>query len=68
MALLPPREGWFYQKVAKDEKIWMGMAFVVSIFLFFWMIIWHVYAKQNPSFTTYRTTPEEFYQLTEAFV
>jgi len=68
MALLPPREGWFYQKIAKDEKIWMGLAFVVSIFLFFWMIIWHIYGKQNPSFTTYRTSPEEFYQLTEAFV
>ncbi len=68
MAILPPPEGWFNQKVAKDEKIWMGLAFVMSLFLFFWMIAWHVYAKQNPSFTTYKTTPEEFYALEQAFV
>lgn len=68
MAILPPSEGWFHQKVAKDEKIWMILAFLMSLFLFFWMIIWHVYAKQNPSFVTYKTTPEEFYALTEAFV
>ncbi|EDP74739.1 cytochrome c oxidase subunit II [Hydrogenivirga sp. 128-5-R1-1] len=68
MAILPPGEGWFHQKVAKDEKIWMVLAFIMSLFLFFWMIAWHVYAEQNPSFTTYRTTPEEFYSLTEAFI
>jgi len=59
MPILPPREDWPFQKVAKDEKIWMGIAFCVSVFLFFWMIIWHVYAKQNPSFVTYKTTPED---------
>ncbi len=68
MALLPPEEGWYYKKVARDEKMWIAIALVVCLTLFFWMVVWHVYGRQNPSFTTYRTTPQEFNALTQAFI
>ncbi|MBS1764611.1 MAG: c-type cytochrome [Bacteroidetes bacterium] len=68
MSLLSPVEGWYYKKVAKDEKMWMIIALVLCIVLFIWMIMWHVYGKQNPSSTTYRTSTTEFSRLTEAYI
>lgn len=68
MSLLSPAEGWYYKKVAKDEKMWMVIALVLCITLFIWMIMWHVYGKQNPSSTTYRTSTTEFSKLTEAYI
>lgn len=68
MSLLVPAEGWFNKKVAKDEKMWMIIALILCIALFIWMILWHVYGKQNPSSTTYRTSTAEFAKLTEAYI
>ncbi len=68
MSLLSPAEGWYYKKVAKDEKMWMVIALILCIVLFIWMIMWHIYGKQNPSSTTYRTTTTEFAKLTEAYI
>lgn len=36
--------------------------------LFVWMVLWHVYGKQNPSSLTYKTSTTEFAQLTEAYI
>ncbi|MCW5909126.1 MAG: c-type cytochrome [Chitinophagales bacterium] len=68
MSLLAPSEGWFQKKVAKDERMWILIAFAVCIFLFVWMIMWHVVGRQNPSNTTYKTNPTEFAQLHDAYV
>ncbi len=68
MSLLPPEKGWYHKSIAKDEKMWLIIAIIMSLFLFTWMILWHIYGKQNPSFTTYRTTPAEFSELAAAFV
>lgn len=68
MSMVPPKEGWYFAKVAKDEKIWIGLAIVVCLGLFATMILWHIYGKQNPSFTTYRTSTHEFNRLYDAFV
>lgn len=68
MSLFSPAEGWFYKKVAKDEKMWMVIALVLCLAMFVWMILWHVYGKQNPSSTTYRTSTAEFAKLTEAYI
>lgn len=68
MSLLSPAEGWYYKKVSKDEKMWMLIALVLCIMLFVWMVMWHVYGKQNPSSTTYKTNTIEFTQLTEAYI
>lgn len=68
MSLLSPTEGWFNKKIAKDERMWIVIAFVVCIFIFIWMILWHVFGHQNPSNTTYKTTPAEFAGLHDAYV
>lgn len=68
MSLLTPTEGWFDKKVSKDEKMWILISLVLCIVMFVWMIMWHVYGKQNPSSTTYRTSPVEFAKLGEAYI
>lgn len=68
MSLLSPAEGWFHKKVSKDEKMWMVIALILCLMLFVWMIMWHVYGKQNPSDITYRTSTAEFTKLSEAYV
>jgi cytochrome c oxidase subunit 2 len=67
MSLLSPAEGWFHKKVARDEKMWMVIALLLCIMLFVWMIMWHVYGKQNPSNITYRTSTAEYAKLSEAY-
>ncbi|MBS1920896.1 MAG: c-type cytochrome [Bacteroidetes bacterium] len=67
MSLLSPAEGWFDKKVSKDEKSWMIIALLLCISMFIWMIMWHVYGKQNPSSITYRTSTAEFSKLSEAY-
>ncbi len=68
MSLLRPEEGWYYKKVAKDEKMWMLIALVLCIMLFIWMVLWHVYGKQNPSSITYKTSTTEFGKLSSAYI
>ncbi len=68
MSLIAPSDGWFSKRTAKDERIWILIAFVLCVFLFIWMIMWHVVGKQNPSNTTYKTTTEEFGRLHDAYV
>ncbi|MCO6494869.1 MAG: c-type cytochrome [Bacteroidetes bacterium] len=68
MSLLSPKEGWYDTKVSKDEKMWMVIALILCLAMFVWMILWHVYGKQNPSSITYRTTTTEFAKLSEAYI
>lgn len=68
MSLLSPAEGWYYKKVSRDEKMWMVIALILCIMLFVWMVMWHVYGRQNPSSITYRTSTSEFSKLTEAYI
>lgn len=68
MSLLTPVRGWFHKPVSKDERMWMVISLLLCIMLFVWMILWHVYGKQNPSNVTYKTSPKEFTQLAEAYM
>lgn len=67
MSLLSPAQGWYFKKVSKDERMWMVIALLLCIMLFVWMVMWHVYGKQNPSNITYRTSTAEFAKLSEAY-
>jgi cytochrome c oxidase subunit II len=68
MSLLSPTQGWYFKKVSKDERMWMVIAMLLCIMLFVWMVMWHVYGKQNPSNITYRTNTIEFSNLSEAYI
>ncbi|GBD04148.1 Cytochrome c oxidase subunit 2 [bacterium HR19] len=68
MALLPPPENWDKEKPSKDEKTWVYIALLSCLFMFFWMIGWHIFGKQNTSFVSYKVNPMEFFQLYNSFV
>jgi cytochrome c oxidase subunit 2 len=67
MSLQAPVAGWYGKKIATDEKWWIVLATIVCLVTFVWMIVWHVYGNQNPSNTSYKTTPSEFFGLVTAF-
>ncbi len=58
---MPPSERiWWKQPVGRQELIWIGLALVWCMVLFFMMPYWHVYGKQNLSTEAYQTTPKKF--------
>jgi len=68
-AILPPSERvWWKQPIDKVEIVWITIAFVWCLVMFFMMPYWHVYGKQNLSTETYRVTPELFSKATMAMV
>jgi cytochrome c oxidase subunit 2 len=69
MALHPPSERiWWREPVAKTELVWITIAFLWGLVMFFTMIYWHSAGKQNLSNEAYRTTPEAFLEKTTAMV
>lgn len=68
-AILPPQHRiWWKQPVDKVEILWIVIAFVWCMIMFFMMPYWHVFGKQNLSNEAYRTTPEAFQAKTQAMV
>ncbi|MCG3190695.1 MAG: cytochrome c oxidase subunit 2 [Burkholderiaceae bacterium] len=68
-AILPPaRRIWWKQPVDKVEIVWIAIAFIWCMVMFFMMPYWHVYGKQNLSNETYRVKPEQFSRAAEEMV
>jgi cytochrome c oxidase subunit 2 len=61
-------KGVWWKKVDSSEKIWLSIALAWCLILFAMMPLWHLRGGQNPSFETFRTTPERFMEKVEAFV
>jgi len=58
---LPPAERiWWKTPVGKQEIVWIGIALVWCLIMFFMMPYWHIYGKQNLSNEAYQTTPAKF--------
>lgn len=69
MAIYPPKERiWWNEPIGRTELIWITIAFLWGLVMFFAMIYWHIYGEQNLSNETYRTTPGKFAAQTEAMV
>jgi cytochrome c oxidase subunit 2 len=69
MAIAPPVERiWWRLPVHKAELIWIVIAFLWGLVMFFMMIYWHAVGRQNLSTETYRTTPAAFSEKTEAMI
>ena len=67
-AILPPEQViWWRQPLDKVEAIWILIAFVWCLVMFFMMPYWHIYGKQNLSNETYKTTPEAYGKKVQAF-
>ncbi|NNC99359.1 MAG: cytochrome C oxidase subunit II [Gammaproteobacteria bacterium] len=60
-SFLPPAEtNWWSTPVGKQEIIWIGIALIWCLIMFFMMPYWHIYGKQNLSNEAYQTTPAKF--------
>ena len=58
---LPPSDRiWWKTPIGKQEIIWIGIALVWCLIMFFMMPYWHIYGKQNLSNEAYQTTPAKF--------
>ena len=69
MSVTPPKNKlWWNEPIPKSELVWVIIAFVWGLIMFFMMIYWHVYGEQNLSNEAYRITAEEFTVKTEAMV
>jgi cytochrome c oxidase subunit 2 len=68
-AILPPAQRlWWKEPVHSVELVWIVIAFVWCLVMFFMMPFWHIYGKQNLSAETYRTTPDMFSKKAQAMV
>ena len=67
MAIHPPENRlWWSEPLHKPEIIWISVAFLWGLTMFFTMIYWHIEGEQNLSSEAYRITPELFAERTEA--
>jgi cytochrome c oxidase subunit 2 len=48
--------------------VWIGIAFVWCLIMFFMMPYWHIYGKQNLSNEAYQTTPQRFQSRVDEMV
>ncbi len=59
-SFLPPSErNWWSTPIGKQELVWIGIALLWCLIMFFMMPYWHVYGKQNLSNEAYQTTPQK---------
>ena len=68
-SFLPPSERiWWNEKIGKQELVWIGIALIWCLIMFFMMPYWHIYGKQNLSNEAYQTTPARFQAKVDAMV
>lgn len=68
MGIHPPSERvWWNEPIAKGELVWIAVAFVWGIIMFFMMIYWHIYGKQNLSAEVGRVDLAAYEEKTVAF-
>ena len=69
MAITPPSERiWWKEPVHKVEIIWVIVAFLWGVAMFFTMIWWHGFGQQNMSNEAYRIQPFQFAEKVDAMV
>jgi cytochrome c oxidase subunit 2 len=69
MAITSPENRlWFKEHIHRMEAIYIGLAFLWGLIMFFTMIYWHIYGEQNLSNEAYRIDPEIYGKKVEAFV
>ncbi|MBU6484265.1 MAG: cytochrome c oxidase subunit II [Betaproteobacteria bacterium] len=68
-AIEPPVQRlWWKQPLDRAELLWIVIALVWCLILFFMMPYWHLYGKQNLANEAYRESPDEYAKKTEAMV
>lgn len=68
MALTSPETKiWWNERVERGELVWIVIAFLWGLVMFFMMVYWHMQGRQNLSNEVYRISPEKYVQKVEAF-
>ena len=60
MGIASPRAGWWKEPIHKVELIWIIVAFMWVLVMFFMIIYWHGVGNQNVSNEAYRITPAAY--------
>jgi len=69
MAITPPEKRlWWNEPLDRMEIIWITIAFVWGLVMFFTMVFWHINGEQNLSNEAYRVKPDAFSKKVEAMV
>lgn len=58
----PEKRVWWNEPIERVELIWIAIAFLWGLFMFFFMVGWHFFGGQNLSNETYRVTPADYEQ------
>ena len=65
-AILPPSERvWWKQPLDRVELLWIVIALVWCLIMFFMMPYWHLYGQQNLANEAYREKPENYAKKVE---
>ncbi len=68
MGITPPEQRvWWNEPVEKSEVLWIFIALIWALVMFFMMPYWHMNGDQNLSNEAYKIRPEVFAEKTEAF-
>jgi len=68
MAVSPPeRRIWWNEPIERIELIWIVIAFLWGLFMFFFMIAWHFIGQQNLNKEAYRIAPSNYEARVEDF-
>jgi len=66
MAIHAVKGNWWSEPLHRMEIVWISIAFLWGLIMFFAMIYWHVEGEQNLSNEAYRIDPEVFAERAEA--
>lgn len=67
MAIFPPEQRiWWKEQVERTEILWVALALIWALIMFFMMPYWHIAGDQNISNEAYKVIPEQFGDKTEA--
>ena len=64
----PATRLWWKEPIHRVELIWIIVAFVWGVVMFFMMIYWHAAGSQNLSSVAYRTSPAQFANKVQAMI
>lgn len=67
MAIFPPEQRiWWKEQVERTEILWVTLALIWALIMFFMMPYWHIAGEQNISNEAYKVIPEQYGKKTEA--
>jgi cytochrome c oxidase subunit II len=68
MSIFPPEKRvWWNEPIERSEILWITIALVWCLIMFFMMPYWHIAGNQNLSNEAYKVIPEAYAKKTEAF-